>query len=91
MNFLLGLIDKTDPTKSLREAAYGFGIFMSAVWLTIALFQKAGMDATWATVFSIFVAAITGAKVWSEKAGTEVSSTPGITSIIKDGEREVKK
>ena len=88
---LLGFLDKTDPTKSLKHLTFAVGMGCASLWLTIGLFLKTGLDGNWVLAFGIFMTAITGAKVWTDKPGSAVSTDPGMTTVLQPGETEVKK
>lgn len=68
MKFLLRLLDKTDPTASMRHAAYGLVILASCAWLTIGLYRPAGLDANWVAAFGLLLAAVTTGKVLGKPA-----------------------
>ena len=88
---LMGFFDKTDPTKSLKHLVFAVGMGFASLWLTIGLFIKGGLDGNWVSAFLIFMTAITGAKVWTDKPGSAVSTDPGMTTVLQPGETEVKK
>ena len=67
MRFLLKLLDKTDPTASMRHAAYGLVIVAGCVWLTIGLYRT-GLTVDWATAFGLLLAAVTTGKVLGKPA-----------------------
>ena len=98
-NWLARLADKTDPTASLKHVAFMAGIAFSCLWLTIALVVRTkvgdvlvfrGIDGNWVAAFGLFLTAITGAKIWSEKSGSTVTNTPGTATVLQPGETEVK-
>lgn len=90
LSYLRSLADKTDPTASLKHVAFMVGIGFSCLWLTIGLFLKNGLDGNWVASFGLFLTAITGAKIWSEKSGSTVTNTPGTATVLPSGETEVK-
>ncbi len=71
------LIDKTDPTASLRHAAYAAVVASGCGWLTFALI-KPGLDGNWVAAFGLLLAAVTTGKVVGQKDG--VSAPPAISS-----------
>lgn len=56
-------LDVTDPTASLKHAAYAVVIVMSCIWLSYALFFKNGLDGMWLGVYTVLVGAVTTAKI----------------------------
>lgn len=62
LNFLRRFLDKTDPTASLKHAAYAVVVCMSCLWLTYELVRR-GMDATWLGTYTVLVGAVTTAKI----------------------------
>lgn len=64
-DFLRRLVDKTDPTASLRHTAYAFVIFCSCLWLSYELVRR-GMDATWLGTYTVLMGAVTIAKTAKE-------------------------
>ena len=63
MSWILRLFDKTDPTASLRHAAYALVVVAGCAWLTIGLYRPAGLDANWVAAFGLLIAAVTTGKV----------------------------
>jgi len=70
------LLDQTDPTASLRHAAYLLVVVSSCGWLTFALY-RAAMDSQWVASFGLLLAAVTTGKVWGSTDGAAAS--PAIT------------
>lgn len=70
LEYLKQLADKTDPTASMKHFVFMVGIAFSCGWLTAGLFLKNGLDDNWVNAFALFLIAITGAKVWSERKPT---------------------
>ncbi len=68
MNWILRLFDKTDPTASLRHAAYALVVAASCVWLTIGLYRPTGLDANWVAAFVALLGAVTAGKVLGKPA-----------------------
>ena len=60
--YLKSFLDKTDPTTSLKHAAYALVVVMSCAWLSYHLI-KVGMDATWMGVYTVLVGAVTTTKL----------------------------
>jgi hypothetical protein len=72
-NLIRRLIDKTDPTASLRHAAYALVVVCSCGWLSFALI-KPGLDGNWVAAFGLLLAAVTTGKIIGQKDG--VSAPP---------------
>ena len=66
------LLDQTDPTASLRHAAYLLVVVSSCGWLTFALY-RAVMDSQWVASFGLLLAAVTTGKVWGSTDGAAAS------------------
>lgn len=67
MKWLLGFLDATNATASLRLAAYALVIGCGCGWLTYWLF-KPGPDANWVAAFVALLAAVTTGKILGAKA-----------------------
>lgn len=66
-------LDATDPTASLRHLAYAVGVAASIVWLSVDMGIKEagthrGIDANWVAAFTVFIGAITVAKMKGQNA-----------------------
>ena len=84
MSYLLRLLDKTDPTASLRHATYALVIACGCLWLTIALYRT-GLDANWVAAFGLILAAVTTGKVLGKPVGAAAPSAPGAPVPGPDG------
>lgn len=62
LEYLKGFVDKTDPTKSLKHAAFAFAVVCSAGWLTYEI-HRSGMSTGFVAVYTIFASAVLIAKV----------------------------
>ncbi len=72
-----------DPTLEVNLLAYGFGVVMTAVWLSLAL-RRYGLDGNWVTALGLFLGAVTGGlfkKGAHANQGPKDAGTPD-----KDGE-----
>jgi hypothetical protein len=49
-----------DPTLEVNLLAYGFGVAMTAVWLSVALWKTGGLDGNWVAALGLFLGAVTG-------------------------------
>jgi len=69
LRYLARFIDKTDPTASLKHAAYALVVVCYCGWLTYDLIIKSdsaagvGIDANWVGAAAILVAAVTTGKI----------------------------
>ena len=61
LNYLKGFFDKTDPTRSLKNAAYALVVIFSCFWLTWQL-AKNGMTSEFCVTYATLVSAVTIAK-----------------------------
>ena len=62
MSYLLRLLDQTDPSASLRHAAYAVVVVISCSWLTYDLARRP-MDGSWVAAFAALLAAVVTGKV----------------------------
>ncbi len=85
MNFILRLFDKTDPTASLKHAAYALVVACGCAWLTIALYRPTGLDANWVAAFGLLLAAVTTGKVLGKPAGPAGPAAPGAKGVPTPG------
>lgn len=78
MGYLRKFLDTTDPTASLRHAAYALVIVCGCAWLTIALYRPTGLDANWVAAFGLLLGAVTAGKVLGKPspAATEPRVVP---------------
>ena len=92
LNKLLGYIKNlNDPTckgASLRHVAYMVAVGASVVWLSVDMALKEGgvhrgIDGNWVTAFGLFLAAVTGGKVFG---GRNSSSPIGVQSAAPTGQ-----
>lgn len=67
---LLKLIDQTDPTASLKHAAYGLGVSCAAFWLSWDVIRRP-ISAEWVAAFGLFLGAVVTAKALGPKVGVE--------------------
>jgi hypothetical protein len=71
LDYLRKFLDPTDPTGSLKHAAYALVICASCFWLSADLFMKEaggakrGIDANWVAAFGLLLGAVTTAKAFS--------------------------
>ncbi len=82
MSYLLRLLDKTDPTASLKHAAYALVIVAGCTWLTIALYRPTGLDANWVAAFGLLLAAVTTGKVLGKTVGLVGPTAPGGPRVV---------
>lgn len=66
--WLRKFLDATDPTSSLRHAAFAAVIGSSIVWLTMDL-AKAPMSERWVAAFGLLLGAVTVAKTVGKEPG----------------------
>ena len=62
IEYIKGFFDKTDPTKSLKHAAYAIGVCSSVCWLSHWVWVGP-KDANFVAAFGLFLAAIVTGKV----------------------------
>jgi Na+-translocating ferredoxin:NAD+ oxidoreductase RnfD subunit len=67
--WLKAFLDSTDPTASLRHAAYALVVGCGCGWLTWWMFRP-GPDANWVAAFAALLAAVTTGKVMGAKKQT---------------------
>lgn len=60
------LLNPSDPTTSMRHAAFGVAVASSVAWLTGALI-KDGITGEWVAAYAIFMGAVTTGKVVGAK------------------------
>ncbi len=60
--YLKRFFDVTDPTASLKHAAYALVVLSSCGWLTYGLVEN-GMDASWIGAYTVLIGAVTTAKI----------------------------
>ena len=65
-SYLKGFLNPTNPSASLRHAAFALVIVSGCAWLTIALFRPAGLDANWVASFALLLAAVTTSKIMGQ-------------------------
>ena len=70
LNYLKGFFDKTDPTRSLKNAAYALVILFSCAWLSYQLIKN-GMTSEFCVAYATLVSAVTVAKI--QKANNNVA------------------
>jgi hypothetical protein len=80
------LIDKTDPTASLKHAAFGAVITASIVWLSYGLWKAEGKITTeWNYALGLLLTAVAIGKV----VGSDPSPAPTVgavpTTVIESG------
>ena len=75
LNYLRRFLDTTDPTASLRHAAYAVVIGCACGWLTYGLF-KPGLDANWDAALGLLLAAVTTGKVLGKPAPPPQDGAP---------------
>ena len=69
LGYLGRLTNPTDPTASLKHAAYAVGVVAAVVWLSVDMAIKEaggghrGIDANWVTAFGLFLAAVSITKM----------------------------
>lgn len=76
----LRLIDKTDPTMSLKHAAYGLVVLSGCGWLTLEV-VKHSITTEWVTAFGLLLAAVTTGKV----VGSAPSPAPTVGAPVDGG------
>lgn len=81
MNYLKRLMDRTDPSASLRHAAYAVVVACGCGWLT---FGVRHLDGNWVAAFAALLAAVTGAKI-AHKESTPGSGASAGTPPAGDG------
>jgi len=69
--YLKSFLNQSDPTTSLKHAAFALVILSSCGWLTYALI-KTGMDASWAVVYATLVGAVSFVKVKANESNGDV-------------------
>lgn len=81
---LLRLIDKTDPTASLKHAAYAVGVVASTLWLTYDILRKP-MTKEWVGALALYLAAVVVGKVVG--SGPSPAPTAGAvpSTVIETG------
>jgi hypothetical protein len=84
---LLRLIDKTDPTASLKHAAFGAVVTASIAWLSYSLWKLDGKISTeWNYALGLLLAAVALGKI----VGSDPSPAPTVgavpTTIVETGE-----
>ena len=62
MAYLSRFLDATDPSASLRHAAYAAVVGASMVWLTYGLHHE-GMTGNWVAAFGLLLTGVTTGKV----------------------------
>lgn len=70
LEYLKGFFDKTDPTKSLKHAAYALGVCSATAWLSYDIFRTP-MTANWVVAFSAFLTTVVVGKVVEPKQPSE--------------------
>ena len=83
MNYLARLMDKTDPTASLKHVAFAVAVCGAIVWLSYDIYRSP-MTGNWAGAFTAFLAAVVTGKV----VGSSPSPAPtvGVTPPISEPE-----
>ncbi len=72
-----------DPTLEVNLLAYGFGVLMTAVWLSLAL-RRYGLDGNWVTALGLFLGAVTGGLFKKGANANQSGKAPGTQD--KEGE-----
>lgn len=62
MNWLKGFLNATDPTSSLRHAAYAVTVVSALFWLTWDMI-RGPITTEWNVAFGLLLGAVTTAKV----------------------------
>ena len=81
MPFLLKLIDKNDPSHSLKHLAYGVVVAFACLWLSWNLFVVEKMASEWVAAFGLLLTAVTTGKVVGS-APSPAPTTGAITETV---------
>ena len=76
MRYLARFLSASDPTASLRHAAYAVVVGCSCGWLTYGLL-KPGLDGNWVAAFGLLMGAVTAGKVLGKPVGVAAPSATG--------------
>lgn len=74
LDYLRRLNDPTCQDASLRHVAYMVAVGASIIWLSVDMALKEsggghrGIDGNWVTAFGLFLAAVTGGKVFGGRS-----------------------
>ena len=74
LNYLKGFFDKTDPTKSLKNAAFAVVVAFSCFWLSWQLIKN-GMTSEFCVTYATLVSAVTIAKTVNKQESANVADT----------------
>jgi hypothetical protein len=85
VNYIARLFNATDPTASLKHAAYAVVVVFCCAWLSFAL-VKYGLTSEWVASLTVLVGAVTVGKVVG--SGPSPAPTAGAVgdTIIKTDE-----
>jgi len=61
LDWIRKALDKTDPTVSMKHAAFGIAVIFSCLWLTYRCFIA--MDAQWVAAYAIFMGSVSVTKI----------------------------
>ena len=75
-SLLQKLLDQTDPTASMKHAAYGLGVVCSAFWLSWDVLRRP-ISPEWVACFALFLGAVVTAKALGTKDG--VAASPAVS------------
>lgn len=75
-SILRQILDTTDPTASMRHAAFGLVVVCACGWLSFALYRSP-MDATWLGAFTALLGTVGATKVLGSKVGVAAPTSPG--------------
>lgn len=84
MNVLLRLLDTTDPSASMRHAAFGLVVVCSIGWLTYALY-KPGLNGDWVLAFTALLAAVGAVKVAGKPVGAAAPTSQAGSPVVPGG------
>jgi len=77
MNLLRSLINSTDPTVSLKHAAYGATVIFAFGWLTWDMI-RGPITAEWNVAFGLLLGAVTVGKVVGPAGSSAPDPVPGM-------------
>lgn len=84
MNFLARLLNPTDPTASMRNAAFGLVVLFACGWLSYAL-GKHGITSEWVAAFGLLLTAVGVAKIAGKSEPQPLPPSPGGRKDVENG------
>lgn len=84
MRYLARFLDKTDPTASLKHAAFAVVILFGCLWLSWNLFVVEKITTEWNYAFGILMGAVTASKVVGSSP-SPAPTTGAVPSTVVEG------